>query len=78
MQVIIYINDAGGTQVLWPSQEFIDLYGLDAIAMKDVPVGKPYKIVDESDLPPVSEWATWKVDPATLTDGAGANFTSFE
>lgn len=78
MQVIVYINDAGGAQILWPSSEFVDRYGIQAVAMKDVPQGKPFGIIDESELPQVDDWATWKVDPGTLTDGVGGNFTSFE
>ena len=48
-QLIIYPNDNGGVVVLTPAPEC----GLtiEEIAAKDVPQGKPYKIVDGSDIP---------------------------
>ena len=71
MKVIIFINDNGGRSVVTPAPEAVEIYGLEAIALKDVPAGKPFKIVDESEVPEV-------IDPTTLTDGVGGNFTSFE
>lgn len=45
------------------------------IAAKDVPVGKPFKIVDVADIPSDrSERAAWEVDEALLTDGVGADY----
>ena len=46
---IIYPNDEGGVSVIVPAPEC----GLtiEQIAIKDVPAGKPYKIVDVSDIP---------------------------
>lgn len=48
-QRIIYPNDEGGVSVIIPAPEC----GLtiEEIAAKDVPAGKPYKIVDVSDIP---------------------------
>ena len=48
-QRIIYPNDEGGVSVIVPAPEC----GLtiEQIAIKDVPAGKPYKIVDVSDIP---------------------------
>jgi len=48
-KLIIYPNDNGGVSILTPAPEC----GLtiEEIAAKDVPVGKPYKIVDGSDIP---------------------------
>jgi hypothetical protein len=48
-QRIIYPTDDGGVAVIIPAIEC----GLtiEEIAAKDVPVGKPYKIVDVSDVP---------------------------
>lgn len=48
-QRIIYPTDDGGVAVIIPAVEC----GLtiDEIAAKDVPVGKPFKIVDVSDIP---------------------------
>ena len=46
---IIYPNDEGGVSVIIPAAEC----GLtiEEIAAKDVPAGKPYKIVDVADIP---------------------------
>ena len=46
---IIYPNDEGGVTILMPAPEC----GLtiEEIAAKDVPEGKPYQIVDVTDLP---------------------------
>lgn len=46
---IIYPTDEGGVAVLIPAPEC----GLtiEEIAAKDVPEGKPFKIVDASDIP---------------------------
>lgn len=48
-QRIIYPNDNGGVSIIVPASEC----GLtiEEIATKDVPEGKPYKIVDGSDIP---------------------------
>ena len=48
-QRIIYPNNDGGVVVLIPAPEC----GLtiEQIAAKDVPQGKPYKIVDVDDIP---------------------------
>jgi hypothetical protein len=48
-QRIIYPTDDGGVAVIIPTAEC----GLtiQQIAAKDVPMGKPYKIVDVSDVP---------------------------
>jgi hypothetical protein len=46
---IIYPTDAGGVAIIIPAPEC----GLtiEEIAAKDVPEGKPFKIVDVSDIP---------------------------
>jgi hypothetical protein len=48
-QRIIYPTDEGGVAIIIPAIEC----GLtiEEIATKDVPVGKPYKIVDVADIP---------------------------
>ena len=46
---IIYPNDEGGVSIVIPSAECS--LTIEEIAAKDVPAGKPYKIVDVSDIP---------------------------
>lgn len=43
-QRIIYPTDDGGVAIIIPSVSL-------ELAMKDIPTGKPYKIVDVSDIP---------------------------
>ena len=46
---IIYPNDEGGVSILIPAPD-CEL-SLEQIAGKDVPAGKPYQIVDASEIP---------------------------
>lgn len=50
---IIYPTDEGGVAVLVPAPEWLAQPGntLEALAAKDVPAGKPWKIVDAADIP---------------------------
>lgn len=75
---IIYINDAGGVSVIHPTPEALELYDIEAIAIKDVPAGKPFKIVEDSDIPTDrSQRDAWTADPALLTDGVGGESNEF-
>lgn len=77
--VIIYKQDNGVVAIIRPTAEALALYGIEAIAAKDVPAGKPYKIVDASDIPlDRSQRNAWTVDDADLTDGLGADSNTFE
>ena len=77
-QRIIYQNDEGGVSVVIPSQEAVALYGIEAIAIKDVPAGKPYKIVSVEDVPTDRTYReAWVVDEADLTDGIGGESNEF-
>lgn len=78
MQVIIYKNDEGGVSVIHPTPEAIAIYGIERIALKDVPAGKPYKIIDSSELPSREQRNQWDVDEADLTDGVGAEWNTFD
>ena len=69
-QRIIYQNDTGGVAVLTPADCGLTI---EQIAAKDVPTGKPYRIVDVSEIPTDRQWRDeWTVDEADLTDGVGA------
>jgi hypothetical protein len=77
-QVIIYKQDNGVLAVVRPTEEALAKYGIEAIAAKDVPAGKPYKIVDASEIPTDrSQRNAWTVDDAELTDGVGAEYDTF-
>jgi hypothetical protein len=50
-QRIIYQNEEGGVSILIPTPEYLAEYTIEELAAKDVPEGKPYKIVDVADIP---------------------------
>lgn len=50
-QRIIYPTDNGGVAVIVPSPEYLETHTIEELAAKDVPAGKPYKIVDVADIP---------------------------
>lgn len=50
-QRIIYPNDEGGVSILIPTPEYLETHTIEELAAKDVPQGKPFKIVDVSDIP---------------------------
>ena len=76
-QVIIFNQDNGIPAVVMPTEEALDLHGIMAIATKDVPAGKPFKIVDASDLPQDVPQEAWVIDEADLTDGIGGESNEF-
>lgn len=79
MQVIIFKRDDGGVSVIHPTQEALEVYGIEAIAQKDVPFGKAYKIIDASALPQYRSFRNaWTVDEADLNDGIGAESNQFD
>lgn len=62
MKYIIYPNDDGGISVVIPA---ISL----EIAMKDIPSGKPYKIVDAADIPADRTFRdAWTADFTEVTE----------
>lgn len=77
-QVIIYEKDGGGVVIVVPTPDALEKYGIQAIALKDVPSGKPFKIIDSTDVPNDRTFRdAWEVDPTTLTDGVGSDSDQF-
>ena len=77
-QRIIYPNDEGGVSVIVPSPNCLKEHTIEEIAAKDVPAGKPYKIVSVDDIPSDRTFRNaWEVDVNTLTDGVGAESNEF-
>ena len=73
MSRIIYQTHDGGVAVIIPTPQALETMSVQEIAKKDVPTGKPYKIVADSEVPSDRTFrGAWEVDPATLTDGVGA------
>jgi hypothetical protein len=50
-QRIIYPNDQGGIVIIIPAPEYMQTHTIEELAAKDVPAGKPYKIIDVSEIP---------------------------
>ena len=48
---IIYPNNEGGVSIIVPTSEYLETHTIEELAIKDVPSGKPYKIVDIADIP---------------------------
>mgnify|MGYP001281304757 FL=1 len=69
---IIYKQDDGNVMILWPTEEALKSHTIDEIAKKDVPSGKPYKIINSSEVPTDTTFRdAWTVDESILTDGVG-------
>ena len=67
-QKIIYQNETG-IAVITPTGELT----VEDTALKDVPTGVKYKIIDASDLPSDREFRNaWEYDFTTDFDGVGA------
>jgi hypothetical protein len=59
---IIYPNDDGGISIIIPAESV-------EAAMKDIPTGKPYKIVDAADVPADREFRNaWTADFTEVTE----------
>lgn len=59
--------------VVTPAVEFLEEWGIEAIAAKDVPAGRPFKIVSDEFLVAYASTPRndWTINPAMLTDGVG-------
>ena len=78
---IVFKTKDGGVAVITTAPNILaeinpdtgEFYTIDEIAAKDVPTGKKYKKVADSDLPANKNFRdAWVVDEADLTDGVGA------
>ena len=77
-QRIIFQNDEGGVSIIVPSTNCLQEHTIEEIAAKDVPAGKPYKIVSVDDIPSDRTFRNaWTVNEADLTDGVGAESDMF-
>lgn len=77
MKVIIYNQDNGIPAVVTPTPECLQAHTIYEIAVKDVPAGKPFKIIDAKDLPQGIPQEAWIVNDADLTDGVGGESNEF-
>jgi hypothetical protein len=70
MNRIIYLQDNGIAAVIIPTTEALEQYGIQGVAEKDVPDGRPYKIVYSADIPSDRTFrGAWKVEESSLDGG---------
>ena len=78
MAKIIYRQDNGVVAILNPALNELNPdtgknFTIDEIALKDVPTGYKYKIIDDSDVSSDRSFRNaWTVDESDLTDGVGS------
>jgi len=78
MAKIIYRQDNGVVAIITPVLNELNSdtgknYTIDEIALKDVPTGYKYKIIDDSDVSSDRSFRNaWTVDESDLTDGVGS------
>ncbi len=58
MQVIIFPQDDNKVSVIYPASEYEDQ--IETVAAKDVPAGKPWRIVEANDLPSRDSRDRWR------------------
>ena len=73
---ILYLEDNGVVTIIYPSDGINPKTGnpwtAEEVAAKDVPTGKKYKKVEDSELPANKDFReAWVVDEKDLTDGVG-------
>ena len=80
MKRIIFENIDKTIGILIPSQECIDLFGIEAIAKKDVPKGLPFWIVEDSFIPNDRTFrGAWEIDEnMEVANGVGSQYYTFE
>lgn len=75
MKRIIYPNEDGGVAVVIPAPN--TKYTIEEIALKDVPKGKPYRIIEHTDVPTDRTFRNaWEGD-FTEPDGFGIGADEF-
>jgi hypothetical protein len=79
-QVIIYKQDNGIPAVLVPTLEVLENHSIMEVAIKDVPAGKPFKVIDAIELAELDKipQEAWEIDDADLTDGVGGDNNVFD
>ena len=69
---IIYKTSTGSLRIIVPANN-INMT-IEEIAQKDVPTGRPYKIVNASEISSDRTFRNaWDIDETELTDGTGAS-----
>ena len=78
---IIFENLDKSVGVLIPTQECIDIFGIESIAKKDVPNSLPFWIVEDIHIPESRTFrGAWEIDRETIGEphGYGHQGNTFE
>lgn len=69
---IIYMTVECGLSIIHPTSEALQFMTVEEIALKDVPKGLAFAIVNDSEIPIDRAYReAWTIDEASLTDGVG-------
>lgn len=72
---IIYKNENGGVSIITPTPEALKHMTINEIALKDVPTGLTFAIVNDSEIPTERAYReAWVVDSSLLIGGFGADY----
>lgn len=72
---IIYENLDRSVAIIHPTPEALEFMTIEEIALKDVPTGLAFAIIEDSEIPTDRTFRdAWVVDASTLTDGIGADY----
>lgn len=70
---IIYKNQDGGISIIHPTVEALSIMTIEEVALKDVPTGVAFAIVEDDFIPSDRTFRdAWTIDDSLLTDGVGA------
>lgn len=78
---IIFENQDKSIGILIPTQECIDIFGIEAIAKKDTPQGLPFWIVEDEFIPSDRQFrGAWEIDREIMGEphGYGHRDNTFE
>ena len=72
---IIYKNSDESIAVIHPTSEALEFMTIEEIALKDVPTGLAFAIVNDSEIPTDRAFRdAWAIEDSLLTDGVGADY----
>jgi hypothetical protein len=78
-KVILYKQNNGVPAIVVPTLECLQTHTIVEIAIKDVPSGKKFKIVDVAEFSGLEDipQEAWEVAEEDLTDGVGGDSNEF-
>lgn len=72
---IIYKGSEGNLSIIHPTREALEFMTIEEIALKDVPTGLAFAIIEDSEIPTDRTFRdAWTIDDSLLTDGIGADY----